>query len=68
MPHAVYVTLRFDDGTEISARPLIYRRLGREALSLDLYTDDSVRVRCVDEKLGHYLLGDTGRVLTVSPR
>ena len=63
-----YVTLRFDDGTEVSARPFILTRSGSDAACVDLYTDDGTRIRCIDEKLGHYVHGETGRVLTLSRR
>ena len=63
-----YVTLHFDDGTEVSARPFILTRTGNEAQCVDLYTDEGVRIRCIDEKLGHYVHGESGRVLTLSRR
>jgi hypothetical protein len=61
------VVFRSDDGAEVVARPFFYTEHSGSGIKVDLFTDLGVRLQCVDEAIGAYSLGESGKLLYLKP-
>jgi len=56
-----------DNGAEVVARPFFYTEHSGAEIRVELFTDDGMRLRCVDESNGVYSLGESGKLLYLKP-
>jgi len=59
------VSFYFADGTSLLARPFFSLGPKRKGIVTELFTPGGEVVRCLDEANGLYILGDTGRLLSL---
>ena len=62
-----HVTLFDDEDNPVVGRPFLLTRFGKCVLPTELYTDDDVRIRCLDPMKGVFRCGDSGRYLKLRP-